>query len=487
MGKQTLGIYLNEEYITAVVTEHSGKTRSLAAFGQLPCEEEGPLATPLDDLLDRLSWSGGEVICGVPLSWISVRNIELPFSDKKNIIQTLPFELDDQLISPVDELVTDFSVLDAGEDKSRILTFTIEKERLHGVLTHLGKYGLEPSTVVPAVVPLASVVGREHNNGQVLYLTADAGAYSLALIKDGVCQFCRNLPFNEQILASLYGDAREPRYKALSASLRRSIGFLRTIGFPPETLHKVCVSGPLIHDDMLCDHLETSLALPLERLSLIETLAVSDQLVVADPVGEYEAALSLSFYHDYSRNEYNLRQGEFALKRTLFRSKKQLAAGGVAVAALLVVFIGYFVLDQKRLAAQNAHLSDQMTQIYREQFPGATRIQDPYVQMQVALRGMEATESDIPIYAGNQRTLDFLADISSRIPEAITLQVSRMVVDNKAVRMRGVTETFNAVDEIKNLLARSPLYTGVQIVSATADKKSQKIRFEIQMDLGEGG
>ncbi len=130
-------------------------------------------------------------------------------------------------------------------------------------------------------------------------------------------------------------------------------------------------------------------------------------------------------------------------------------------------------------------MRQQMEQLYRKQFVGATRIQDPYVQMKVAVREMESSETNMPVYADQQRILGLLADISLRIPDTLSLQVSRMVIDQKAIRMRGMTATFNTVNEIKSLLSQSPLYRDVQIVSATADKKTRKIRFEIQLELGE--
>ncbi|PID71810.1 MAG: hypothetical protein CSB34_05325 [Desulfobulbus propionicus] len=486
MGKKTLGLYLSEDYLTGVVTELSGKARGLSAFAQVSCQEGGPLFTPLDELLRQLDWQDGEVICGLPLSWISVRNLELPFRDKKSITQTLPFELDDQLIPSIDELVSDFTLLDTVDTNSRILSYSLEKEKLAETLAYLKSYGLEPAVVLPAVSALASAAGTQCSDGQVLFLRVDASACSVSLLRGGVCQFCRHLPFSDQSLVNLYGDDLELRRKNLVASLRRSLGFLRTIGFAPEEIQKICVSGQLINDQQLGEYIATSLDLPLQRLSLAEILGSGNEILVEDHVGEYEAALALAFYNSFPDNTLNLRQGEFAAKRSLFGSPKQLISVLAGAAVVVALVIGYYTLDYKRLTTRNRALRTQMEQLYRQQFPNVTRVHDPYVQMQVALRGMETTEGDVPIYAGNQRILDFLADISSRIPETTVIQVSRMVVDNKAVRMRGVTETFNAVDEIKNLLAQSPYYTDVQIVSATADKKTQKIRFEIQLDLGEG-
>ncbi len=100
-----------------------------------------------------------------------------------------------------------------------------------------------------------------------------------------------------------------------------------------------------------------------------------------------------------------------------------------------------------------------------------------------ALKGIKESELSAPVFAGEKRVLEILADISARIPESISLQVARLVIDQKTVRLRGHTDTFNDVDKIKNALSASSRYESVQIVSATANKKSGKIRFELELEI----
>lgn len=125
-----------------------------------------------------------------------------------------------------------------------------------------------------------------------------------------------------------------------------------------------------------------------------------------------------------------------------------------------------------------------MTALYRETFPDATRIVDPLVQMQANVREVQAPSIAIPVLSGDKRILNIMADISSRIPDSVKIQVSRMVIDQESVQIKGIIDTFNDVNLVQNSLRKSPLFTDVAIVSAAADKESGMIRFELRLQTG---
>ena len=100
---------------------------------------------------------------------------------------------------------------------------------------------------------------------------------------------------------------------------------------------------------------------------------------------------------------------------------------------------------------------------------------------------MQGPGAPIPLAVTDRRVLGLLADISARIPAAVSVQVGRLSIDHESVLMKGTTDTFNAVEAIKSSLAGSSRFSEVKIVSATADKgKSNNggfIRFELQLQL----
>ena len=487
MNKKFLGLYYGDDCLTGVVTEQQGKTVILDSSASIPFSPDGIAATPVEDLLQEIGWQGGECVCGLSLAAVSARNLELPFSDKKNITQTLPFELEDQLILPMEEVVTDFNVLGTTDQSSTLLAFAAEKAMVGDVLGRLRLHNAEPEVILPAAVAVAEFVGHHYDKGWHLVLEADDVSATLLLIRNGTCQFCRKLPVVSQ---GLFGNNEVDQFAkqlgALQHTLGRTRGFLRSMGFPVDDIEQTFVTGDFVEREEVRTALAEQLGAVVEPVDLpsLAGIDVPEELEHIPP-GEFAAALCLSLYRPGKSTGFNFRQGELASRKTIFASKRQVIAIGAAVLVCIGCVVGYYALANRTLIAKSNDLQQQMEQIFRKQFAGATRIQDPYVQMKVALREMESSETNMPVYADQQRILDFLADISSRIPATLSLHVSRMVIDQKAIRMRGMTATFNTVNEIKRLLSQSPLYSGVQIVSATADKKTRKIRFEIQLELGE--
>jgi general secretion pathway protein L len=126
-----------------------------------------------------------------------------------------------------------------------------------------------------------------------------------------------------------------------------------------------------------------------------------------------------------------------------------------------------------------------MVAIFKKTFPGVTKVQDPFVEMQARLKSAQGPASPGPLLYGNKRVLALLADISARIPATLSLRVSRLAIDRESVSLKGTTDTFNSVETIKSSLSASPQFKSVQIVSATADKekKNGAIRFEVQLQL----
>lgn len=488
MNKQVLGLYIGDESIAGVVIEQQGRHGKLVAFASISFNEGGPLSTPLDSFFDRLQWQGGECICGFSLAFTSVRNLELPFADRKNIAQALPFELDDQLIHSSDELITDFSILNTEENSSQILAFAVEKALLAGILDQARRHGVDPVVVVPAAVSVADAIGRRLGKEAVMIMHGGANGVELILLGNGGCRACRYLPYALQNTSNQELDVLPVEaFRVVGAGTLQTLGFAHAMGMAADTVDRVIITGALASSRTGCDELSTLLGIRVETIDINSLLDIDPgeltEESLRDPV--YSPALCLALHSSGRKAPYNFRQGNFAYRSSLLASRKQVMAAATAATVLVSAIAGFFLVDHSRLTAENNRLQERMEQLYRSQFPSITRVQDPYVQMQVALREVQATETEVPIYAGKQQMLDVLADISARIPERVTLQVSRLVADHKGVRMRGVTETFNNVNEIKGMLSRSPRYSAVKIVSATADAKTKKIRFELQLDIQE--
>ena len=81
------------------------------------------------------------------------------------------------------------------------------------------------------------------------------------------------------------------------------------------------------------------------------------------------------------------------------------------------------------------------------------------------------------------RSIDILNAISSSIPEAITVDVTRMVISPETVLISGNTDTFNSVEDIKSNLEQIDFFKRVTISSTNKDRSGKEIRFQLKVEL----
>ncbi|MCI5212764.1 MAG: hypothetical protein D3910_29125, partial [Candidatus Electrothrix sp. ATG2] len=106
MTPLSLGIDISENLLSGVAVAGKGKEAKAISCASRQLDRGNALAEQLPLLLEDLQWpKKGLCDVGLPLSELSLRNITLPFADSHKIEQILPFELDEQLLLPVDQQV----------------------------------------------------------------------------------------------------------------------------------------------------------------------------------------------------------------------------------------------------------------------------------------------------------------------------------------------------------------------------------------------
>ena len=91
----------------------------------------------LDSLMESLKPTGATCVLGIPTTFISFRNLSVPFTDLKKIRQVLPFELEPTLPMSVESLVFDFEAVKQNGGQE-LLAFVAEKETLDRYLALFG-------------------------------------------------------------------------------------------------------------------------------------------------------------------------------------------------------------------------------------------------------------------------------------------------------------------------------------------------------------
>lgn len=499
MGEQTLGIDISDGHIAGVVLDQQRRSSRLLRWHSLDVADDESLAASIQQLCKHLNWQGGPCLCGLPLSKCSVRNLVLPFGDTKKIAQALPFELEEQLLAPLDSIVYDYTRCRREGDERLLVVFASDAQWLGQLLAAISGH-VDPDRVLPAMAALAEqiITFQEQKKAPFLLVHADLHSMNIALVLEGAPVFFRRLshpeamithpPFvveNGQVKAEY--PAAEQCVSQLARLIEQSLDFFQIDNRVAGSPQRIVLAGPLsTMDDTLVGILSTALRLPVERLDLLQLsgLTCSEEQRQQWRGSEMDRALALALSTG-RRGGVNLRQGQLAKKVSLLTSRKRLVSLAAAACVLLMVGLGYLGFDTYTLQQRDKALLQEMTTIYKATFPNVTKVHDPYVEMQAKLKALQGAETPTPYFVADQWVIPVLADISRRLPPTLSLKVGRLSIDRDTVAMKGTTDTYNGVEMIKAALTASPKFKSVRIVSATADKgkKDGAIRFEMQLQL----
>ncbi len=502
MAQLTIGIDISDDLLSGVIVAGKGKDCQVVACASTVLEEEATVTQALPVLLEHLQWSGGRCISGLPLSNFSLRNLVLPFKDSNKIEQILPFELEEHLLTPVDEQVIATAITGETDDGSNLLVAAVEKDVL---LQHLDAFqasNLDPDIVSPSSFVLADRLRRVGCCGSdFILLYGDITSMTMVICHQNTIVFMRRLSYPEKIfhdavfsfsgnsIQGVADDSVKDIVNGLCVDVLRSIDFFCLTTGLEINPQQVALAGPMQTIPGFRDTMEHELDLEVKVCNLAETGCVN----LSREIGEswqpqvYDRPLAIALLGTSRQMPFNFRKDEFAPKRRLIRSRRQIIALAGTAGLLLTLFLGYLLLDYQHLKKKNDNLANRIEQIFRKSFPEVTRIVEPQAQMRAKLAEVETSTVSMPLFNQDKRVLVILADISSRVPASISMHVSRLVIDQDSVKIKGTTDAFNNVNTIKNLLSKSAQYAEVNIVSATKGKGKDGIRFEIRLllDMGE--
>jgi len=499
MSKYILGLDVNYTFLAAVVIEQRGKERQIISCDSIVQDRQLSLSENLTLLLEKISWKGGSCICGIPLSDISIRNLTIPFADKKKINQVLSFELEDQLLSPVSKQIVEYVDTGQTESATHILVTAIEKEKLSTFFAALEQCNIRPDVLGLRLVALAEQTPKiNKKSAGIIFLDAGLQSINILFCQQGEVVFLRHLPYPEKMIIASPFNFSEGRagiinhqeamecITSICRDINRSLGFFNLENGLELSADKIVLTGCIGQIEEFQEKIQTELGIPVVLSNVREEAGIllgSSAQDKWNPVF-HDFALCLAMEGLKKRHLINFRKDEFSPQQMFFASKGRLLAASIVLTLLISASLIYLGLDYHSLNTRYEEIGGQMQALFKETFPDRTKIRDPLVEMQASIRNIQAPSVAIPVFTGDKRTLNILADISGRIPSSIEIQVSRLVIDQESVQVKGTTNTFNNVNIIQNNMRKSPLYKEVSIISAAADKDSKMIRFELRMETG---
>ena len=433
------------------------------AYQDLPAsEEEKPAFDAAMDLaaarLDLSSCSQA-LLCVTPL-WISFRSVDLPFSSPKKIRQVLEFELE-SLLPAGDELyVSDFLKPGGkrGKGNAPVLTASIVESRISQYVEKLQSMGIQARLITPRGYAEAVVYQGIHREKQnLVFVTAADTWVSLTLFLDGQ-------PLGVRAFPSAGMDAR-----AIALKVRQAV-----IGFNQRTGNRRFL------EILVCQA-------PGQGRDLVGELekVLDPQGIGSTETGPGELLKTL-LPRKKEKTLFNFCQGKYGASSLFKKHLGAIIATAVLLTGVFVLFLTGVAMENAGLTAQIAAIDARALSIFTQTFPDTKRIQDPYLQMKANVREIAkraGSDGKTAVKDGNFKLVQILSELSNRIDGSIDTEISRFLFSSSRIVLSGSTDNFNNVDKIKGRIESSDLFKTVEISSAAADKKGNRVNFKFIIEM----
>lgn len=440
---KTVGLKIEKGLVAAAVVEKGFRQNELTGSFSQPFATDAELVEILKD--KAREWVGAKIISSIPGHLFSQRLVSFPFADRKRVEKALPFEIEDGLPFPLDDIVIDHLVLDGGQSakgagtskEALVLALMLPKTVLKQHLDLLASAGVDPQFIVPSYAGLYSLSEMMKSEGCTL----------LTCGKD-VC-----LRSNGAIKALRSFSGLGP-----TAGLRHIVQSLET-----EQKERVEKAALLCADDVTQGEL-TALGITVEQI----TPEMGGKMAV-DPV-----SLGLALL-----DQVNFRKGEFSYRLAdegAYRRKRTLIIAGVVAAVLFAANLGvkYYLIQ-----SSYGKLDQEIRAIYHQAVPDAKNAADPVRMLQSSL---DEARKKYGVLGTGTSALDVMKAVTDGIPKEVRVAFQEFNLEGDRLKLQGEAASFESVDKIKAELLKSELFSEVTVLD-TRMGADNKVKFRLDIKL----
>ncbi len=454
-----------------------------------------------------------EVALAVPGELITFRTVDLPFNDPKRIESVLGYELEAQVLSPIEELVIDHIVVGARGTQTRVLVAAVPRAAVEAMVKTAAELALPVRVAGAAPLAYAAIVGAQATG---LVLDVGYDATQLCALRAGRPELARTVlrggrHFTDAIAAAFQLEqaaaeqakvdagfiahaglvAETPGQKRMDACLREAArpilrelkqtlaAYRAAYGNPIERVWLTGGGGQL---PGLREHLAEETGLPVDPLPWEEREgfaavdgAAREQAVVAVGVGLAAATPA---------PQVNFRKGEFSYRSDYsFLRGKALYLAGALLAVLACAAINAYA-SLRGLRREQEQLTTRLKRETTELF-GQERLDARAVSDEVKGGPKGVTAPPIPTITA----FDLLDEISRKVPmrDKVKLDVLELDIKPKKIYVKATAETAQQVDDLTDALKKIDCFEDVRpgklsTVSAgtTASADGKETRTELK-------
>ncbi len=481
MSRIYLCLDVREDAISALLLESGFKGMRIQSRKHVPLnmaeDTENPWQDALGTILEHMQTRGAVCLLAFPPALASYRNLRIPFTETRKIRQVLAFEVEPLLPFSLDEALLDFQLVRRDEETD-IIAAAVEKARLQPILQALSAFGLNPQRIVPAGFPPALCLAGQRPEENFFYIDTDDSTTTIFAVASGSVHLVRSVYTGSA--------SHEHKMQTLATNIQRlQVTFETVYGFD-FTPERVLFSGSWLYPESVDAAVGQHFPVSAEAVDMTaETgLDVSPE-IESDALPYVNNCLCLAAVDVQHIGGLNFFQQKNFLYRYWEEYRSDFIKSAVIAVLVLLLGMGGLLFEIHRLNRQVERMENRIESVFQSTFPEVSRIVDPLQQMQVKVR--QAREKDL--FAGLQgegvRNIDILNDASRLIPSSVDVVITRFVRGEQSVLISGHTDTFNAVDDIKGKLEKSPHFDAITITSANMDQSANRVRFRLKLGVAE--
>lgn len=424
---------------------------------------------------ETIDIAGCACIVSLPASFISYRNIRVPFRNEKKIRQVIHFELEPVMPGSVENLVIDFKLLESTDEggESVLVTASTDRTHLETLESCLQNSGFDVQAVLPGGSAAADYLLKTSDPDEYLFADVDGATCTLFAVQSREVVFIRSFPVKKENI------------KALGLDIKRTLlSFCEQyeVDYEPGT---VFVSGSFFQEPSVAAGLSDETGLKTEVTDFCESTGflIDSQLKTTWNPALYDNALALAYNALFGISGLRFSERFFAVGKYFTEHKKQIINAGILLLCVIIAGLGNIGFSAYTVGTKMKAADSEMKAIYRGLFPDAKVISNPYGQLKGKVKEARQNSAFQDKSSGNIRVIDMLNEISKKLPNELDIEFTRFVLGTENLKISGDADAFASVDKMKKELEKIDFFKKVVISSTTNNQSGEGVRFKLKIDF----
>jgi general secretion pathway protein L len=510
--KNVLGLDLGTHSIKAVELQQGLRSLEAANVRSVSRSDEQGLAELVQRFVSVHRLATEQVVTAIRGDRLSVRWLEFPFSERRKIAQAVPFEVEDAVPFDLEDVVLDWDLVGGDRHHGHVLAALAQRNEVSELISCLHEADCDPRTIEAEGLVLANLRGAFDLPGQRLLVDIGHSKTTLCALSEQGPVAARSIQVAGRALteaiaadrALSLGEAEQLKYEhgvfdpVLGRTLPKAVAVLEQIAgemvrfvasleaLLPGGIQEATIFGGTAQMERMDEMLSERTGLVVSRLGLPREEDGASLAAGGSPV-LYAPAMALAL-RGTARGvtDFNFRQDEFARRLDLSRYRRDFGATGVLAAIVAMLAVTSFAMGAILESRSTGDVEARIAAIYNSARPDSPVPANPIAALREAVRDARDRAEFLGVYSGNLSALDLLGEISRRTPKELDVVFEELSIDGQTVRIRVVSNSFEAADRLGAELAKYELFSQARIGSIETDRRTNAKRFNVTIALGGG-